>query len=197
MTITNNNIPNNNIDDNIITYFPEDFVKFDFKMDKLDLSTNMKIINCIASARTKPFIEYFKSRYPNELGYVVTIPVKKKGEAEPDIIILKNTIPFMVIEIKNYRVDGYMIPPVINRAIKALTKYNCYRLLVVSSLENLRIRKYQIQNNKKYYYYTNYSHTEERLRKNGIDVMWLDRQDINFNDIFKIFKKRQIEGWKE
>ena len=169
---------------------------------KLDNATRILIAQAIGLKRQMEFYEFWTSRYTVEEGYTVVMYHKKTKGLKPDIIIFKDKLPYMVVEVKNYKTDGYMLSPTLNRAIQRLTQYNCYRLLIISTEDNLRIRK-QIPKPNKHYIYINSSHTKKLLKKHNINLMVMGRQDILSNiKVNKIIKRQKnknkaVIGWIE
>lgn len=163
-----------------------------------DNATRIKIAQEVGLKRQKAFYEFWTRRYPKEQGYTVVMFHKRsKGDPQPDIIILKNEAPYMVVEIKNYSEKGYMMQPTLNKVIKRLTQYSCYRLLIVSTEANLRIRKMVSKNSKVYYYYTDSCHTKKLLKRHGIEVMVMDRQDKLSKEKLNSIIKGELCGWEE
>ena len=183
------------------------------KSNNLPQNLRMQLIKKLGKERLVKFFEFWLGRCmtPVKDYYIEMLDCKN----EPDIIIWKKGhIPYMVVELKNYDVKGYMIEPTFKRIIKNLMKYECYRLLVVSSNNNLIVRKRHKYKDKTYHYtYSDISHTRELLSKYNINIMVLDRQDgvteLPYTVITEDGKEElvdskklklvneQIEGWKE
>jgi hypothetical protein len=167
-------------------------------VDRISNATRILIAQAIGLKRQIEFYEFWTSRYPVEDGYTVVMYHKKSKGLKPDIIIYKDRVPYMVVEVKNYKTNGYMIAPTLHRAIKRLTQYDCYRLLIVSTEDNLKLRVNKGTKQVPYYYYTTLGHTNKLLNKYNINVMVMDRQDkLTDIELNGILKNEEIEGWIE
>jgi hypothetical protein len=162
----------------------------------------MKLIRTLGLVREQKIERWLRDSFPEYQGYVVKHWNK---EDEPDFIVYKDDRPFMVVECKNYGEKSYMLETEFQKIITRLTKYNCLKLLILSTGYNL-IRKTSVKttNNKTYTYYnTNIRKTSEELRSKGIYTWILGEQDLmsmkQFDEIVefakKIKNKEQLEGW--
>jgi hypothetical protein len=162
----------------------------------------MKLIRTLGLVREQKIERWLRDSFPEYQGYVVKHWNK---EDEPDFIVYKNDKPFMVVEVKNYGEKSFMLESEFQKIITRLTKYDCFKLLIVSTGYNL-IRKTstKLTNNKTYTYYnTNIRKTSEELRSKGIYTWILGEQDLmsmkQFDEIVeyakKIKNKEQLEGW--
>lgn len=174
--------------------------------ERIDNSTRIAICQAVGLKRQLEFYDFWIHRYPATEGYAVEWYHKKTKGSKPDVIIYKDRDPYMVVEVKNYKLDGYMIAPTLARAIERLTQYNCYRLLIISTEENLRIRKL-IPKPNRHYVYRDSSHTKKLLEKNGISIMVMGRQnkltDAELNYIIedqrkkRLMRNKPVQGWIE
>jgi hypothetical protein len=162
----------------------------------------MKLIRTLGLVREQKIERWLRDSFPEYQGYVVKHWNK---EDEPDFIVYKDDKPFMVVEVKNYGEKSFMLESEFQKIIRRLTKYECFKLLILSTGYNL-IRKTSTKttNNKTYTYYnTNIRKTSEELRSKGIYTWILGHQDLmsmeQFNQIVeyvkKIKNKEQLEGW--
>jgi len=160
-------------------------------LDRMSLSTKeltqhdrMFAISVIGRLRQNQLYDFLKSRYKKEDGYEVKS--YDRYSVFPDVVVFHNGVPVMAIEIKNYGVDKYMSKRVFDRILFKFScvPKDCYKLLVVSSENNLIIKQPKYSHNKQYTSYTilynNYVYTEEFLKKLGIHVMIMGRQDRPF-----------------
>lgn len=143
------------------------------------------------------FYRFLCSRYRPEDGYAVKVNHKTKGSPEPDIVVYKDRKTIIAIEVKNYKMDGYFTEPKFNRAIMGLLRYNCYRLLVVSSEENLRVRKMKVKNGRVYYYFIPIEKIKKRLKRYGIEVMVMGRQDKPSREKIESIVNGEVLGWED
>jgi hypothetical protein len=100
-----------------------------------------------------------------------------------------------------------MIKSTFDKIIERLSKYNCFKLLILTSGYNLIIKETQTHNNQHYTYYnTNLRKTSEYLRSKGIYTWILGHQDLmsmkQFNEIVEYAKRLrnkkvnyEIKGW--
>jgi hypothetical protein len=160
----------------------------------------MKLIRTLGLVREQKIERWLRDTFPEYQGYVVKHWNK---EAEPDFIVYKDNIPFMTIEVKNYGEKTYMPKPTFDKILERFSKYNCFKLLILTSGYNLIIQQKQTHNNKTYYTYnTKLRETSEYLRSKGIYTWILGHQDLmsmeQFNQIVeyakKIKNKEQLEG---
>jgi hypothetical protein len=166
----------------------------------------MKLIRTLGLVREQKIERWLRDSFPEYQGYVVKHWNK---EDEPDFIVYKDDKPFMVVECKNYGEKSYMLETEFQKIITRLTKYNCLKLLILSTGYNL-IRKTSVKttNNKTYTYYnTNIRKTSEYLRSKGIYTWILGEQDLmsmkQFNEIVEFAKRLrrkneiEIKGWDD
>jgi hypothetical protein len=183
-----------------------DMLKHPEKYRRFNKSTpkplTMKLIRTLGLVREQKVERWLRDAFPEYQGYVVKHWNK---EDEPDFIVYKDNVPFVVVEVKNYGEKSYMLEPEFQKIISRLCKYQCFKLLILSTGYNL-IRKTSTKptNNKTYTYYnSNIRKTSEYLRSKGIYTWILGYQDLmsmeQFNQIIeyvkKIKNKEQLEGW--
>ncbi|MGC8870781.1 MAG: hypothetical protein ACP5PT_06820 [Brevinematia bacterium] len=164
----------------------------------------MKLIRTLGLIREQKIEKLLRNSFPEYQGYTVRHWNK---EDEPDFIVYKDNVPFMVVEVKNYNEKSFMLESTYQNIIKRLSKYNCLKLLILSSGYNLIRKTIQKHNNKHYIYYnTNLRKTSEELRSRGIYTWILGYQDLmsmqDLDDIVKFVKdKKDLEklerGWIE
>jgi hypothetical protein len=162
----------------------------------------MKLIRTLGLVREQKIEQWLRDAFPEYEGYVVKHWNK---ENEPDFIIYKDDKPFWVVEVKNYGEKSYMLESEFQKIIKRLTKYSCFKLLIVSTGYNLIRKTIQTHNNKQYTYYnTKLRKTSEELRNKGIYTWILGYQDLmsmkQFNEIVRFAKQyygtdEEVEGW--
>jgi hypothetical protein len=168
---------------------PEKYKRFNKNCPK---PVTMKLIRTLGLVREQKVERLLRDAFPEYQGYVVKHWNK---EDEPDFIMYKNDEPFMVVEVKNYAEKSYMLEPEFQKIISRLCKYQCFKLLILSTGYNL-IRKTSTKtnNNKTYTYYnTNIRKTSEELRSKGIYTWMLGYQDLmsmqQFNEIVTFSKR--------
>lgn len=180
---------------------PEKYMHF----RKAPQNVRMKLIRTLGLIREQKIEKLLRNSFPEYEGYTVRHWNK---EDEPDFIVYKDNVPFMVVEVKNYNEKSFMLESTYQNIIKCLTKYNCFKLLILSSGYNLIRKTIQKHNNKHYTYYnTNLRNTSEELRSRGIYTWILGYQDLmtmnDFNDIVEFAKKKKNSleklkmGWIE
>jgi hypothetical protein len=177
---------------------PEKYKRFNKNTPK---PITMKLIRTLGLVREQKIERWLRDSFPEYQGYVVKHWNK---EDEPDFIVYKDNIPFMTIEVKNYGEKTYMPKPTFDKILERFSKYNCFKLLILTSGYNLIIQQKQTHNNKTYYTYnTKLRETSEYLRSKGIYTWILGEQDLmsmkQFDEIVeyakKIKNKEQLEGW--
>jgi hypothetical protein len=161
----------------------------------------MKLIRTLGLVREQKVERWLRDAFPEYQGYVVKHWNK---EDEPDFIVYKDNVPFMVVEVKNYGEKSYMFETEFQKIISRLCRYQCFKLLILSTGYNLIRKTVKHTNNKTYSYYnTNIRTTSEYLRSKGIYTWILGYQDLmsrqQFDEIVefakKIKNKEQLEGW--
>jgi len=167
----------------------------------------MKLIRTLGLVREQKIERWLRDSFPEYEGYTVRHWNKPD---DVDFVVFKDNVPFMVVEVKNYGEKSYMLEPEFQKIITRLTKYDCFKLLIVSTGYNL-IRKTSTKttNNNTYTYYnTNIRKTSEYLRNLGIYVWMLGEQDLmsmkQFNEIVEFAKRLknkkinyEIKGWED
>jgi hypothetical protein len=182
---------------------PEKYRRFNKNTPK---PITMKLVRTLGLVREQKVERWLRDAFPEYQGYMVKHWNK---EDEPDFIVYKNDKPFWVVEVKNYGEKSYMLESEFQKIISRLTKYSCFKLLIVSTGYNLIRKTTQTHNNKQYTYYnTKLRKTSEELRSKGIYTWILGYQDLmsmkQFNEIVEFAKRLknknvncEIKGWVE
>jgi len=177
---------------------PEKYKRFNKNTPK---PVTMKLVKTLGLIREQKIERWLRDSFPEYKGYTVK---HWNNKDEPDLIVYKDNEPFMVVEVKNYAEKTYMPKPTFDKILERFSKYNCFKLLILTSGYNLIIQQKQTHNNKTYYTYnTKLRETSEYLRSKGIYTWILGHQDLmsmkQFNEIVefakKIKNKEQLEGW--
>jgi hypothetical protein len=151
----------------------------------------MKLIRSLGLVREQKVEAWLREVFKEYEGYTVRHWNKPD---DVDFVVFKDNVPFMAIEVKNYGEKSYMIKSTFDKIIERLSKYNCFKLLILTSGYNLIIKETQTHNNQHYTYYnTNLRKTSEYLRSKGIYTWILGYQDLmsmqQFNEIVEYAKK--------
>jgi hypothetical protein len=163
----------------------------------------MKLIRTLGLVREQRIEAWLRNSFAEYEGYTVRHWNKPD---DVDFVVFKNDVPFMAIEVKNYGEKSYMIKSTFDKIIERLSKYNCFKLLILTSGYNLIIKETQTHNNQHYTYYnTNLRKTSEYLRSKGIYTWILGYQDLmsmkQFDEIVEFAKrlknKNEIKGWMD
>jgi hypothetical protein len=166
----------------------------------------MKLIKTLGLIREQAVERWLRDVFPEYQGYMVK---HWNNKDEPDLIVYKDDKPIMVVEVKNYAEKTYMPKPTFDKIIERFSKYNCFKLLILTSGCNLIIQQKQIHNNKPYYTYnTKLRETSEYLRSKGIYMWILGYQDLmsmkQFNEIVEFAKRLrnkkvnyEVKGWDD
>jgi hypothetical protein len=161
----------------------------------------MKLIRTLGLVREQKIERWLRDSFPEYQGYTVKHWNK---EDEPDFIVYKDDKPFMVVEVKNYGEKSYMLKPQYDDIIKRLCKYQCFKLLILTSGHNLIIK---YTSHTKHYFINNIRKTSEELRSKGIYTWMLGEQDLmsvqQFDEILEFAKRLrrkneiEIKGWDD
>jgi hypothetical protein len=182
---------------------PEKYRRFNKNTPK---SITMKLVRTLGLVREQKVERWLRDAFPEYEGYTVKHWNK---EDEPDFIVYKDDKPFWVVEVKNFGEKSYMLESEFQKIIKRLTKYSCFKLLIISTGYNLIRKTIQTHNNKQYTYYNTKLHeTSEYLRSKRIYTWILGYQDLmsmkQFNEIVEFAKRLknknvncEIKGWVE
>jgi len=137
----------------------------------------MEEIEWIGERRQTKVYNFLANWYSSYPEYVVYN--NSRNHAGPDFLITKSGKPFAVIEVTNYQQSSNMTNHRLLRYIANMTRYKCYRLLVLSYPENLRYANYSYRKN-----LIQPKSDSERIRvaerllaKHGINVSYFEYQD--------------------
>jgi hypothetical protein len=180
---------------------PEKYKRFNKNTPK---PITMKLVKTLGLIREQKIERWLRDSFPEYEGYTVK---HWNNKDEPDLIVYKDDKPMMVVEVKNYGEKTYMPKPTFDKILERFSKYDCFKLLILTSACNLIIQQKQTHNNKPYYTYnTKLRETSEYLRSKGIYTWILGHQDLmsmkQFNEIVeyaKCLKNKkvdyEIKGW--
>jgi hypothetical protein len=96
----------------------------------------------------KHFVNWYVTKYSKHFGSTPFNVYNNTGShAGPDILVTKNGKPWTVTEVTNYKRTTNMTNKRFLRYIANLSRFKCYRLLVLSFPDNLQYANYSYHKN--------------------------------------------------